>query len=54
MRIGEVNLNPNDVVRLADFYKQLLDIDNGSNDAAAAGNGGLRSYRSRPGVPGAR
>lgn len=32
MRIGEVCLNTNDVVKLANFYKQLLDIDNGSND----------------------
>ena len=32
MRIGEVCLNTNDVVKLANFYKQLLEIDNGSND----------------------
>lgn len=32
MRIGEVSLNTNDVVALAKFYKQLLGIDNGSND----------------------
>lgn len=32
MRIGEVSLNTNDVIRLADFYKQLLGIDNGSDD----------------------
>ena len=32
MRIGEVCLNTNDVLVLADFYKKLLDIDNGSND----------------------
>ena len=33
MRIGEVCLLTEDVVRLADFYKRLLEIDNGSNDA---------------------
>jgi len=32
MRIGEVCLNTNDVVKLASFYKQLLGIDNNSND----------------------
>ena len=32
MRIGEVSLLTNDVVRLADFYKKLLDIRNGSDD----------------------
>lgn len=32
MRIGEVCLNTNDVVTLANFYKKLLGIDNGSND----------------------
>ena len=32
MRIGEVSLLTNDVVRLADFYKKLLDIHNGSDD----------------------
>lgn len=32
MRIGEVCLNTNDVIRLANFYKALLGIDNGSND----------------------
>lgn len=32
MRIGEVSLNTNDVVALANFYKQLLGIDNDSND----------------------
>ena len=32
MRIGEVSLNTNDVVALANFYKRLLGIDNGSND----------------------
>ena len=34
MRIGEVCLITNDVVKLANFYKQLLGIENGSNDAA--------------------
>ncbi len=33
MRLGEVSLLTNDVVRLANFYKALLEIDNGSNDA---------------------
>ena len=32
MRIGEVCLNTNDVVKLANFYKQLFRIENGSND----------------------
>ena len=32
MKIGEVCLNTNDVLVLANFYKKLLDIDNGSND----------------------
>lgn len=32
MKIGEVSLNTNDVVRLADFYKELFGIDNGSSD----------------------
>ena len=32
MRIGEVGLLTNDVVRLANFYKLLLGTDNGSND----------------------
>lgn len=31
MRIGEVCLNTNDVITLANFYKKLLGIDNGSN-----------------------
>lgn len=33
MRIGEVGLLTNDVVRLADFYKKLLGADNQSSDA---------------------
>ena len=33
MRLGEVSLLTNDVVRFANFYKELLDVDNGSNDA---------------------
>lgn len=33
MKIGEVGLLTNDVIRLADFYKQLLETDNQSNDA---------------------
>ena len=32
MKIGEVCLLTNDVRRLADFYKQLLGIENGSDD----------------------
>lgn len=32
MRIGEVGLLTNDVIKLADFYKKLLEIDNESND----------------------
>lgn len=33
MRIGEVCLLTNDVVALANFYKKLFNIDNGSNDS---------------------
>lgn len=32
MQIGEVCLNTNDVNCLADFYKAVLEIDNGSRD----------------------
>lgn len=32
MRLGEVGLLTNDVVRLANFYKEFLGVDNGSND----------------------
>ena len=32
MRISEVCLNTNDVVKLANFYKQVFGIDNGSDD----------------------
>lgn len=32
MKIAEVSLRTNDVLRLAAFYKQLLEIENGSND----------------------
>lgn len=32
MKIGEVCLNTNDVVTLANFYKKLFGIDNDSND----------------------
>lgn len=32
MKVGEVCLLTTDVVRLANFYKQLLDIENGSSD----------------------
>lgn len=33
MKIGEVSLLTNDVARMANFYKKLLGIDNGSDDA---------------------
>lgn len=32
MTIGEVSLLTNNVVRLADFYKNLLMVENGDND----------------------
>ena len=32
MTIGEVCLLTNDVLKLAAFYKQLLGVENGSND----------------------
>ena len=32
MRLGDVSLLTNDVVKLADFYKALLEINNDSND----------------------
>lgn len=32
MTIGEVSLQTNDVIALADFYKTILQIDNGSNN----------------------
>lgn len=32
MRLGEVSLLTNDVTKLADFYKALLEIENNSND----------------------
>ncbi|NLO09707.1 MAG: VOC family protein [Clostridiales bacterium] len=32
MKVGEVCLFTNDVVRLANFYKELFNIDNGSDD----------------------
>ncbi len=32
MRIGEVCLLTNDVIRLSNFYKRLFNIDNGSDD----------------------
>ena len=32
MKLGEVGLLTNDVIRLADFYKKLLEVDNKSND----------------------
>ena len=32
MKIGEVCLQTNDVIRLANFYKKLFEIDNGSDD----------------------
>ena len=33
MKLGEVGLLTNDVIRLADFYKKLLEVDNNSDDA---------------------
>ena len=33
MKLGEVSILTRDVVRLANFYKNLLEINNGSNDA---------------------
>lgn len=33
MKLGEIGLLTNDVVALANFYKALLETDNGSNDA---------------------
>ena len=33
MRIGEVSLLTNDVIRLANFYKLLLSAENDSNDS---------------------
>ena len=33
MKLGEVSLLTNDVPRLAAFYKSLLDVENGSDDA---------------------
>lgn len=32
MRLGEISLLTNDVVKLADFYKALIEIDNESHD----------------------
>jgi Uncharacterized protein conserved in bacteria len=32
MRIGEVSLSTDDVIRLANFYKKLFEIDNDSDD----------------------
>lgn len=32
MKLGEVSLLTNDVLRLAAFYKQLLETENGSDD----------------------
>lgn len=33
MRLGEVGILTDDVIRLADFYKSILKIDNNSNDS---------------------
>ena len=33
MKLGEVSILTSDVVRLANFYKHLLETDNGSSDA---------------------
>lgn len=32
MKIGEVSLSTNDVIRLSNFYKTLFEIDNDCND----------------------
>lgn len=32
MKLGEVGLLSNDVIKLANFYKTFLGVDNGSND----------------------
>ncbi len=32
MKVGEVCLLTNDVIRLSNFYKMLFDVDNGSDD----------------------
>lgn len=32
MKLGEIGLLTNNVIRLADFYKKLLRIENGSDD----------------------
>lgn len=32
MKIGEVSLSTNDVIRLANFYKKLFEIDNSCDD----------------------
>lgn len=33
MKLGEVSLLTNDVIKLAVFYKELLEVDNKSNDS---------------------
>lgn len=33
MRIGEVSLLTNNVIKLSNFYKTLLEVDNASNDS---------------------
>lgn len=33
MRIGEVSLLTNNVIKLSNFYKTLLEVDNDSNDS---------------------
>ncbi len=33
MRLGEVSLLTNQVIRMSDFYKVLLEVENSSNDA---------------------
>lgn len=33
MKLGEVSMLTNDVIKLANFYKELLEVDNKSNDS---------------------
>ena len=47
MMIGEVCLLTNDVRKLADFYKKLLEIDNNSNDETQSNITGVSWPRDR-------
>lgn len=44
MRLGEIGLLTNDVLALSDFYKALLETDNGSNDAVHQGAVNMSFY----------